>query len=466
MGHFIGRTAVAQVQSLLRGFLQDGGLPFNTVMTVQDIVDRISQTCAETCDRIFTPVVTLWTFLSQMHSDDPSCRAAVARLNATRVTQGLAPCSPLTGGYCKARQRLAESLLHGLMHQSGQRLQQGVPPAWLWHGRAVKIVDGSGVSMPDTEANQQEYPQLGSQKPGLGFPGARLVVVLSLACGAVLAAAGGRLKGKNTSEPMLFHSLHASLERDDVILADRYSCSYWEVALLSGRGIDIVRRLPQRRQVDFGGGRRVGREDQVVSWTKPKRPAWMDEATYAGLPATMDIRVLRVCVPQRGFRTRVILVATTLLNAHVYPKEDLAGLYRARWHAELDLRSIKQTMQMDVLRCKTPAMVRKEIWGHLLVYNLLRAVMAQAALGHGVVPRQVSLQGTRQTLAAFHSLLAQMPSAARESIVPIVLSAIASHRVGTRPDRYEPRACKRRPKPYPLLRVPRQQARARLATAA
>jgi Transposase DDE domain len=192
----------------------------------------------------------------------------------------------------------------------------------------------------------------------------------------------------------------------------------------------------------------------------------MDEATYAALPATVDIRILRVCVPQRGFRTRVVFVATTFLDAQVYPKEDLAGLYRARWHAELDLRSIKQTMRMDVLRCKTPAMVRKEIWGHLLVYNLLRAAMAQAAMEHGVMPRQVSLQGTRQTLAAFDSLLAQRPSTARERIVQIVLSAIASHRVGTRPDRYEPRACKRRPKPYPLLRVPRQQARARLATAA
>jgi IS4 transposase len=210
----------------------------------------------------------------------------------------------------------------------------------------------------------------------------------------------------------------------------------------------------------------VGREEHVVSWTKPKRPAWLDEATYAGLPAAMDIRVLRVCVPQRGFRTRVVLVATTLLETQVYSKEDLAGLYRARWHAELDLRSIKQTMQMDVLRCKTPAMVRKEIWGHLLVYNLLRAAMAQAALAHGVGPRQGSLQGTRQTLAAFDSLVAQMPSTAREHIVHMVLSAIASHCVGTRPNRYEPRACKRRPKPYPLLRVPRQQARARLATAA
>jgi Transposase DDE domain len=466
MLHSIGRTALAQLQSLLHGFLQDDSLPFGSVLMVKDIVDLISQEWAETCDRIFTPVVTLWTFLSQIHSDDPSCRAAVARLNATRVAQGLAPCSPLTGGYCKARQRMPETLLHHLVLLSGQRLQQQAPTAWHWHGRAVKIVDGSGVSMPDTEANQQEYPQPGSQAPGLGFPVARLVVVLSLACGAVLAAAVGRIKGQQTSEPMLFHGLHTYLERDDVVLADRFYCSYWEIALLLDRGIDIVMRLHQRRQVGFQCGRRLGREDHVGSWSKPKRPAWMDATTYVELPATIDIRELRVRVPQRGFRTRVVLVATTCLDATVFAKEDIAGLYRARWHAELDLRSLKQTLQMDVLRCKTPAMVRKEIWGHLLVYNLLRAAMAQAALGHRVGPRQVSLQGAHQTLTAFHSSLAQASPSRRESISQIVLSAIARHRVGTRPDRYEPRACKRRPKPYPLLRVPRQQARARLATAA
>jgi hypothetical protein len=465
MVHFIGRTALTQLQSLLQGFMQDGSVPFSSVLTLQDIVDLISQTCVETCDRIFTPLVTLCTFLRQIHSDDPSCRAAVARLNATRTAQGLAPSSPLTGGYCKARQRLPETLLHRLVPLSGQRLQQQVPTAWHWHGRAVKIVDGSGVSMPDTEANQQDYPQPGSQAPGVGFPVARLVVVLSLACGAVVAAALGRLQGKQTSELMLFHSLHAYLERDDVVLADRFYCSYWEVALLLGRGIDVVMRLHQRRVANFQCGRRLGREDHVVAWPTPKRPAWMDEATYAVLPATVEMRELRVRVLQRGFRTRVVLVATTLLDAKVFTKEALAGLYRARWHAELDLRSIKQTMQMDVLRCKTPAMVRKEIWGHLLVYNLIRAAMAQAALGHGVVPRQVSLQGARQTLAAFHSQLEPLSSTRREGIVQIVLSAIAKHRVGTRPDRSEPRAVKRRPKPYPLLRVPRQQARKQLVEA-
>jgi len=466
MLHAIGRTAVAQVQSLLRGFLQEGSCPFSTVLTVKDLVDLIRQECVETSERIFTPVVTLWTFLRQMHSDAPSCRAAVARLNATRVAPGLAPCSPLTSGYCKARQRLPATLRHRLVHLSGQRLQQQTPTAWHWHGRAVKIVDGSGGSMPDTEANQQAYPQPGSQAPGLGFPVARIVVVVSLACGAVLAATVGRIKGKQTSALMLFHDLHAHLERDDVILADRFSCSYWEVALLLGLGIDVVMRLHQRRVADFRRGQGLGHEDHVVPWTKPKQPAWMDEATYTALPATIEMRELQVRVTQRGFRTRVVLVATTLLDAKVCTKEELAGLYRARWHAELDLRAIKQTMQMDVLRCQTPAMVRKEIWGHLLVYNLIRAAMAQAALRQGVLPRQVSLQGARQTLEAFRSSLSRTSPTQREGVIQMVLSAIAQHRVGTRPDRYEPRAVKRRPKPYPLLRMPRQQARARLTQAA
>lgn len=458
--------ALVQLKSLLRGFLQECSLPFGSVLTAKEVVAMIREELVETGDRIFTPLVTLCTFLSQIHSDDPSCRAAVARLNAARVGQGLAPCSPLTGGYCKARKRLPESLLQRLLGLSGQRLEQQVSKTWHWHGRAVKIVDGSGVSMPDTPENQGAYPQPGSQAAGLGFPVARLVVVLSLACGAVLGAALGRIKGKQSGENMLFHSLHEHLERDDVVLADRYYCSYWEVAVLLGRGVDVVMRLHQRRPVDFRQGQRLGHEDHVVTWTKPACPDWMDAVTYAALPATIKIRELRVRVIQRGFRTRVLVVATTLLNAKEFTREELAGLYRARWHAELDLRSIKQTLKMDVLRCKTPAMVRKEIWGHLLVYNLLRAAMAQAALRQGVSPRQLSLQGARQTLEAFRSPLGAASPAERENIIHIVLSAIARHRVGARPDRYEPRVRKRRPKPYPLMTVPRQQARERLARAA
>ena len=466
MLHAIGRTALAPVQSLLRGFLQESSGPFSAVLTVREMVDLIGQAGVETADRIFPPVVTLWTCVRQSPRDAPSCRAAGARLHATRVAQGVAPCAPLTGGDCTARPRLPETLRSRLVSLRGQRLQQPTPMAWHGHGRAVQSVDGSAVSMPEPEAHQQADPQPGSQPPGLGLPGARLVVVLALACGAVWAAAVGRIKAQQSSAIMLCPGWHAHLERDDGVRAERVSGSYGESAWLLGRGSDMVLRLPQRRPGDCRGGRRVGREDPGGSWTQPQWPAWMDEAPSAIVPASMDIRGLRGCGPQRGCRPRVVRVATPVRDAQVSPQEDRAGLSRARWPAALALRALTQTRQMDGLRCKTPAMVRKEIWGHLLVYNLLRAAMAQAARGHGVGPRQVRLPGTRQTLAALHSLLAQRPSTARARLGPSVLRAIVSHRVGTRPDRYEPRACKRRPKPYPLLRVPRQHARGLLATAA
>ena len=230
MWHAIGRTALAHCQHLLPGFLQDGSFPCGAVRTVKDSVDLLRQAWVATGDRLFPPLVTRGTFLRPMHRDDPSCRAAVARLNATRVAQGLEPCSPLTGGDCKARQRLPETLRHRLVPLSGQRLQPQVPTAWHWHGRAVKRVEGSGVSRPDTAANPQDAPQPGSQAPGVGCPVARSVVVLSWACGAVLAAAVGRLQGQQTRELRLLHRLHASRAYHDVVWAERFSGSDWEVA--------------------------------------------------------------------------------------------------------------------------------------------------------------------------------------------------------------------------------------------
>jgi len=237
--------------------------------------------------------------------------------------------------------------------------------------------------MPDTEAPQQASPQPSPQAPGWGCFGARIVVVWSWAWGAVWAAAVGRFTGKNPRELRLFHRLYASLECADVILAARASGSYWEVALVWGPGSASVMRWQQRRPVDWRGGRRVGREEPGVSWSTPPRAAWLDAATEAGWPAAMDRRVLRGGVPQRGFRPRVVLVATTWLETQGYAKEALAGLSRARWHAAWARRSSKQTLQLDVLRGTTPARVRKEMWGPLLVDTLLRAAMAQAALAHG-----------------------------------------------------------------------------------
>lgn len=461
------RVARKQLQNLLRSFLFDHSGAFGAVLKLKEVVALIGQEVSSRGERVFTPLVTLCTFLHQISSDDGSCRAAVAALNAARVEQGLAPCSAQTGGYCKARQRLPEQLFVRLLELSGQRLEEQTPSAWRWHGRSVKLVDGTTVSMPDTSANQQAYPQSDRQAPGCGFPIARVVVVLSLACGAALGAAISKYKGKRSGELALFDSLHEQLEADDVVLTDRNFCSYWEIASLAERGVDAVMRLHASRRVDFHRGQRLGHDDHLVNWTKPPRPRWMDKARYHAMPKQLLMRELRVQVTRPGFRTRVLIVATTLRDAKRFLREEIAALYRMRWHAELDLRSIKQTMGMDILRCQSPEMVRKELWAHLLVYNLLRAAMCQAALRQGqLTPRQLSLQGTRQTLAAFRSALARRSSARRQAVIEAVLDAIATHRVGFRPDRYEPRARKRRPKAYPRLTVPRPLARAQLERAA
>jgi hypothetical protein len=415
-------------------------------------------------------LVTLWTFLGQVLGPDRSCRAAVARLLALLGARGAGDggdlCAPDTGPYCKARQRLPEALLSRLARESGADLHRKHPAGKLLGGRPVKVVDGTTVSMPDTAANQREYPQPPTQKPGLGFPLMRVVAVLSLHCGAVLDVAFGPYSGKQAGEPSLFRAaLLGGLAAGDVLLADRFYASYWLIAMLSARGVDCVMRQHQLRRTDFRRGTRLGADDHLVAWAKPpERPDWMDAATHLALPAGLTVREVRVRVAVRGFRVKALVVVTTLLDAGLYTKDEVARAFRCRWHAELDLRSIKRTMGMSVLRCHTPAMVRKEAWMHLLAYNLVRAVMARAARAAGVdEPRGVSFAGAVQTLDAFAPVLRAARAADLPRLWELVLRAVASHRVGDRPDRYEPRAVKRRAKPIALLTVPREQARKRLA---
>jgi Transposase DDE domain len=456
----------AQFRDLLRAFVLDPTLLLGQLTSAERIAQLVAAEVGPAGEPIFTPSVTLAVFLGQVLAADHSCRAAVARLLAWRAARGLPPCSADTGGYCKARQRLPESVLPALVRDTADRLAGGAPDAWRFHGRRVLIVDGSTVTMPDTPANQAAYPQHELQKAGCGSPLARIVVLISLATGAVLDAAIGRWAGKQAGELSLFRGLHGRLRRGDIILADRYHCSYPDLALLAARGVDAVVRLHRSRTADFRRGRRLGRDDHLVEWARPARPAWMDAETYATIPATLTVRELRVRPTRRGFRTRSLVVVTTLLDAAAYPREDLAGLYRARWHAELDLRSIKSTLGMDVLRCKSPAMVRKEVWAHLLAYDLVRSAMAEAALRHDARPRELSFQGARQVLTAFRCELAGAEPSAAAALAGVALAAIAGERVGCRPDRYEPRAVKRRPKPYPRLQEPRRKARKRLARAA
>jgi DDE family transposase len=451
---------LSPAESLLRRFAQAAGLPFLDVLTA-DGLQRVLDDCqVQFRDRIFSPLITIATFLVQVLDPDHSMRQAVARLIAHRAAQGLPPCSADTRAYSKARHRLPERVLAALTRRTGRDLLCDAPPQWSWRGRDVKIVDGTTLSMPDTPANQKAYPQPGSQKPGLGFPQIRMVALFSLATGAVLDVALGPHKGKHTGEPALFRTLHHHLHEGDVLLADRYFCGYFHRTLVRQRGADLVMRLHHLRHTDFRRGRRLGRGDHVVTWSKPrKRPDWLDEDTFRRLPATMTLRELRVRVPGKHCRSREVLVVTTLLDARAYPKESIAELYRQRWQAELDLRSLKTFLQLDVLRCHSPAMVRKEIWAHLLAYNLIRKVMAQAAQEHGRLPRQLSFKGALQTLNAFADTLHACAAPDLEALCRILLAAVAQHQTGDRPGRVEPRRKKRRPKPYPLLNKPRAKAR-------
>lgn len=450
-----------QTEFLRRQFLQGGSLPFADVLSADLVGRALAAIGTAWYDRVYTPLVTLWLFLGQALGPDPSCRAAVARLNADRAARGLRPCSPRTGAYCQARGRLPERLVADLARQTGRALDAGADPKWRWKDRRVYVYDGSHASMPDTPANQAQYPQPDTQKPGLGFPLARLAAVFSLATGAVLDLAIGRYAGKGQSELGMLRALWNLFRPGDVVLADRLMCAWTEMVTLKRRGIDSVCRLTCHRKADFRRGKRLGEGDHVVEWPKPPKPRSIDREAYAALPASLTVREVRVRVQQAGFRTKVLVVATTLLDAEAVTAGDLAQLYRQRWSAELDLRSLKRTMQMDVLRCKSPELVRKEIWAHILAYNLVRAVIAQAATRRAIEPRAISFKGAVQTVLAFQPVLATAGRADPE-LCRRVLDAIAAHRVGDRPDRFEPRLRKRRPKHYAFLRQPRAEVKRRM----
>src|SRR5438132_1881262 len=451
-----------QVSFLRRQFLQDGDLPFTNVLSEDCIERTLTSHEGIWMERIYSPLVTLWVFLGQVLSADHSCRAAVARLIAHRISRGQSPCSAETGAYCQARKRLTEKFFSDVARQTGQALEANVDPQWLWKRRRVHVYDGSSASMPDTPENQAAYPQPNTQKRGLGFPLARIGVVFSLACGAVLDLGICRYAGKGQSELGMLRTLWNLFLPGDVLLADRLMCTWTEMVMLKQRGVDCVCRLTSHRTADFRRGKRLGAGDHIVKWLKPTKPRSIDRKTYDVLPEFLMIRETHVWVEQDGFRTRSLVVATTLLDAEEFSKDDLAQVYRARWNAELDLRSLKRTMQMDVLRCKTPELVRKEIWTHVLAYNLIRTIMAQAASKHGIEPRSISFKGAIQTLEALQPVIAlqgEHDSVCRMKVYQQLLDAIAVHRVADRPDRFEPRLRKRRPKHYGFLRKPRWEAK-------
>ncbi len=438
---------------------QQPGLPFLDLLS-RDAVEQACRRCEHPWrERTYTPWITLGLFLSQVLSDDHSCDDAVDRFQKFRYDRDLPAVATRTSSYCEARRRLPEPLIWELARRTGRAIHQQARDDWLFHGRPVQVVDGSTVTMPDTPENQAAYPQLGSQAPGAGFPIARLLVVFSLAVGTVLEAALGPYQGKQTGEQALLRRVLDHFRPGDIVLADRFHCSYWAIAALQARGVDVVTRLHQARVADFRRGRRLGREDHVVSWTKPVHvPDWMSRAEYDAMPAQLTVRELRVRVRDRTKRVRELVIVTTLADRATYPAGELGALFRQRWHAELDLRALKTEMRMEMLRTKSPAMVRKEVAIHLLAYNLIRGIMAEAARGGGVKPRTLSFKGALHTVRAFEAGHLYDPTRIAADL-PRLLGLIVKKRVGDRPDRYEPRAVKRRPKPYPRLTMPRGAAR-------
>lgn len=418
------------------------------VLTGSELLELTEAYLPEHRERLYPPTVTLSMFMMQVLNEDGSCQKAVNGWAARREAEGLSTNSIRTGSYCKARRRLPMDMVMALTRASARLLSTQTPAPWLWQGRKVKLVDGSGISMPDTRENQACYPQPGSQAEGVGFPLARIVAVICLSTGAVWDAAMGAFEGKGNSELGLLRNLGAAFCAGDVMLADAFYCNYFVIATLQTAGVDVVFKQNGARITDFRRGRKLGPRDHLVCWSKPRRrPEWMTPEQFAAFPEQLAVREVKV-------EGRVIV--TTMLDHDHVTKGELAQLYAQRWHVELDLRNLKTTLGMDVLSCQTPQMNEKEFWVHLLAYNLIRLLMAQAAVNAGVNPRQLSFKHTVQTWTEWvcRGLSTQL---ARHS--EALFRLIAQIRVGRRPGRIEPRMKKRRPKSYPWLKVSRAQAR-------
>jgi len=450
----------ADFQAVTRSFLLEKGLPLANVLPaaeIERIFRRHDAVFGETYNAVYNTAIVLWAFLSQVLADGKmrSCAAAVARVGDFLMMIGRNPPSTDTGEYCNARNKLNEKALHDLVVEAAGKIEYAVPEQWLWCGRHVKLVDGFTATMPDTPENQEQFPQQKSQKPGVGFPIMRVCVILSLATACILDAALGPYSGKQTGEPALFRQRLNAFQPGDVVVFDRYYSSFMMLALLKHGGVDACARLHQRRSHDFRRGKRLGKYDRLVTWQRPQRPAWMDKASYTTIPEELTLRMMRFNILVPGRRTRAITIVTTLLDPNEFSAEAIAALYGYRWNVELDIRHIKQTLNLDHLRCKTPAMVRKEFWATLLAYNLIRRITCTAAMAHGRTPRRISFTRTCATLLAAWSTLSL--GQYHPKTLAILLQQIASLETPDRPGRIEPRVLKRRRHRYPLMREPRQK---------
>lgn len=444
MIHATLRTRLQQHRDIQQQIHSSDSWSFFNLLTGDALLATVEALLPEHRERSFPPTETLAMFLAQVMSADRSCQQAVNQAAINRLMVSLPVCSTHTGGYCRARQRLPLDMVQTLACQLGEMVENQTPADWLWQGRRVLLVDGTTVSMPDTPENQSVYPQQGGQLPGLGFPICRIVGVTSLASGVLLDAAIGPFNGKGSGEHGLLRELQDRFQPGDVLLGDAFYPTYFFLAEMQARQVDIVMEQSgqRRRKTDFRRGQRLGQRDHLIVLDKPRqKPDWMTQADYDTAPETLTIR---------EFKAAGRILVTTMVKPS---KQSLGALYQRRWQVELDIRQIKEVMGMNVLSCKTPDMAKKEIWVHLLGYNLIRLLMAQAANLARVRPRDLSFKHCLQLW------LSWMHRSCSIDLYPALFSLIAQQRVGKRAGRVEPRALKRRPKAYPLLTKPRPVAR-------
>lgn len=449
---------------LADSFLQEKGLSFFQVLDADSIRQAFQdENALFGQDDIFSTEIVLWAFLAQTLRDGKgsSCSAAVADIATYMIQTGQRPPSGDTGDYCRARAKLSLNALKRLVRESGRQLEDTAGKSWLFKGRHGKLVDGFTFTMPDTPENQQEFPQIKTKKPGVGFPIARVCVVTSLATGCVCDVAVGPYAGKETGETALLRKILKVFNTNDIAVMDCCFSSFMMLALLTTKGVDVCVPQHQLRHSDFRKGCRLGPNDYLVTWYRPKCPAWMTPEQYDQIPETMVLREVRFAKNERGEHDAFTII-TSLTDPMEYPKRDIAELYDHRWNVEHDIFDVKQTMNLAHVRCKTPEMILRELWTTLLAYNLIRKVIVTSARLYEKQPRQLSCTRTCQKILSAWMLLATGGCRDARAMHAEILKEIAHQEILKRPGRKEPRAIKRAKDKYPLMQRSRNQMRAKL----
>jgi hypothetical protein len=454
---FFGSFGKSNFEKISRTFFNDPALPFASILSAEAVVAVFQKYDGCFGGVFFSVSLVLWAFLSQVLSDgkERSCFAAVSRIAHYFMQRGERGPDTDTGNYCRARRHLPAQALQELAETVSRDIETAAPQEWLWHeGQLhVKLVDGFTVTMSDTSENQAKFPQSDPNRHGLSFPIMRVCVIVSMATAMIIDAAFGAYQGKETGESALLRKLLDSFKTGDVTVFDRYYCSYMMLALLTLQGVHVCTRINATRRLELKKSRRLGKNDHLVTWKRPTRPEWMSEEDYEKIPETMTFRVISYSIACRGQRTETVTIVTDLLDADEYSKEDIIELYGYRWNVELDIRHIKQTLNLVHLRCKTPEMIEREFWVTILAYNLVRKVMCQAAAFSGVLPRRLSFTQTCVHLLTMWMTTAQQDfgTEQRKQILLFLSKLILPDRKG----RWEPRVIKRRKNKYPYRTKPR-----------